>query len=261
MNRSCFIFVFMVFFLSGFSSLEASDWQETAHGFDGVKASLWGEVMPGIMRHVEVGEGTKPVALTLDACGGKTGSGYDAKLIDFLREKGIRATLFLAGRWIEANPEIAAELASDPLFEVEDHGMMHRPCSVEGRSVYGLKGTGSPLEAAREIVDCADLMERSFGRRPLFYRSGTAYYDDVAVELAAKLGFRIAGYSVLGDAGATFSQDRVASQVLSSRPGDIILCHMNHPEKETAEGLIKSLPVLLERGYTFVQLSDQPVTE
>lgn len=45
----------------------------------------------------------KVIALTFDACGGKGGSGYDRKLIDYLIKENIPATLFINARWIDAN--------------------------------------------------------------------------------------------------------------------------------------------------------------
>src|SRR5689334_8274516 len=64
----------------------------------------------------------KTAALTLDACGG----GYDAKLIRFLVEERIPATVFATRKWIERNPEGVTTLPSHPeLFDIEDHGANH----------------------------------------------------------------------------------------------------------------------------------------
>ena len=97
------------------------------------------------------------------------------------------------------------DLASDPLFEIGNHGLLHKPCSVNGRSVYGIAGTADIAELGRRdraerVVKIQDLT----GIKPSFFRSGTAYYDEVAVQIAVDLGYIIAGYSVLGDAGADF---------------------------------------------------------
>lgn len=43
-------------------------------------------------------------------------------------------------------------------------------------------------------------------------------------------------FNVLGDAGATFSQEQVRDAILSSKSGFIVLLHMNKPNSETAEG-------------------------
>lgn len=212
----------------------------------------WGEDLEGIVSRFETE--TMEIALTLDACGSRTGSGCDDKLISFLRQKGIKATLFINARWIKANPELFLELAGDPLFEIENHGWLHKPCSVNGRSVYGIEGTADIAELVKEVDMNGEGIEELTGRKPPFFRSGTAYYDEVAVKIIRDLGYIPAGYSVPGDAGATFSREKVKAALLSSKPGDIILCHMNHPESDTAEGIMDAVPILLERGYRFVHL-------
>lgn len=223
--------------------------------YEGREPSQWGERVDGVMsRFIPRG---KEVALTLDACGSVHGSGYDRKLIDFLREKKIPATLFINARWIRVNPVLFRQLAGDPLFEIEDHGMRHLPCSVTGRSVYGIEGTSGPAEVFEEVEKCALEIEGLTGRKPRLFRSGTAYYDEVAAALIRDMGYLPTGFSVLGDAGATFSADKIYRQLMTCIPGDIVLCHMNHPEKETAAGLLRALPVLQEKGFRFVLLKDR----
>ena len=101
-----------------------------------------------------------------------------------------------------------------------------------------------------------DKMEKAIGRRPIFYRSGTAYYDEGATQMIEEMGFQSIGFSVLGDKGATYSADEVEKAFLAAKAGDIIICHMNHPEKETGKGLIRVLPKLKAKGYRFVLLKD-----
>ncbi len=221
------------------------------------RPEMWGEDLEGVKRYLDTEN--KVIALTLDACGGKCGSGYDRELINFLRSLHVPATLFINARWIDANPKTFIELDADPLFETGNHGMEHKPCSVKGRSVYGIEGTGNAGEVVLEIEPCSRKIEKLTGKKPRFFRSGTAYYDEVAVKIAGDLGYTVSGYSVLGDAGATFNRKQVRDAVLSARTGDIILCHMNHPEGDTAEGLKDAIPVLIEKGYDFVLLSEYPL--
>ena len=195
------------------------------------------------------------VALTLDACGGRTGSGYDAKLIKTLRRERVPATLFVNARWIMANPRMFRQLAADPRFEIANHGTEHRPLSVTGRSVYGIAGTGSIGEVVDEVAINQRLITGLTGASPAFFRSGTAYYDDVAVRVVADLGLQVVNFDVLGDAGATYSAAQVADAMRSSKPGSIILAHMNQPASGTAEGIKEALPELRRRGFRFVRLS------
>lgn len=215
----------------------------------------WGENVTGVVTTFQTSK--KEVALTFDACGGSAKSSQiDAGLIDFLIENRIPATLFINSRWIQSNPETFMYLARNPLFEIANHGTAHRPLSVNGKYAYNIPGTSSPEEVAHEINGNGDLIEKLTGKRPLFFRSGTAYYDEEAVSVAHKNGVEIAGFSILGDAGATFSAPKVAQQIESARSGDILIFHMNHPEGGTREGIIEGVSKLKARGYSFVRLSD-----
>ncbi|MBP1966349.1 polysaccharide deacetylase family protein [Paenibacillus aceris] len=217
----------------------------------------WGENISGVRTRLVTKE--KVIALTFDACGGKEGSGYDEKLVDYLIKEQIPATLFVNARWLAANPDIFAKLAANPLFEIENHGTEHRPLSVNGRAAYGIAGTKNVSEVIREVTENADEIEKLTGRRPLFFRSGTAYYDDVAADIAHDLGFQLAGYNVLGDAGATFNTEQVYNALTKAKSGSVVLAHMNHPEKDTAEGVIKAIPFLQKAGFRFVQLLTYPM--
>ncbi len=225
--------------------------------FNGRKPHLWGENVPGVRTRLATDE--KVIALTLDACGSPKGKGVDSRLMDFLAREGIPATLFINARWIDANPELFKSLAANPLFEIANHGLRHKPASVSGRSIYGINGTRDVSELVEEIELNARKIEAVTGVRPKLYRSGTAYYDEVATEISRALGHEVAGYSILGDAGATFSAAQVKAALLGVAPGDVILCHMNHPESGTGAGIIAAVPELKRRGFSFVRMSDYPL--
>jgi peptidoglycan/xylan/chitin deacetylase (PgdA/CDA1 family) len=221
--------------------------------YSGKRPTAWGERVPRVVLRLPTSD--RVVALTLDACGGRTGSGYDAELIDMLRREGVPATLFINARWVQANPRKFRQLAADPLFEIANHGTEHRPLSVTGRSAYGVAGTTSVAQAVDEVVANQRLIRRLTGAAPAFFRSGTAYYDDVAVRVVNDLGLRVVNFDVLGDAGATYSAAQVENAMLASKPGSIILAHMNRPAGGTAEGIEAALPKLNKRGLRFVRLS------
>ena len=231
--------------------------QQISARFSGRRPTHWGENVPGVRTRLATEE--KVVALTLDACGSARGKGVDSRLMDFLMRERIPATLFINTRWIDANPELFRRLADNPLFEIANHGLRHKPASVSGRSIYGIEGTKDAGELVEEIELNARKIETITGKRPKLYRSGTAYYDEVAVEIAAELRHEVAGFSVLGDAGATYSAAQVKAALLKALPGDVILCHMNHPESGTGAGIIAAVPELKRRGFRFVRMSDYPL--
>ena len=80
----------------------------------------------GSIRGVELPPDKKLIALTFDLCE-ENGyvSGYDGRIVDFLRAQGIKATFFAGGKWMETHPERAQQLIADPLFEVASHGLRH----------------------------------------------------------------------------------------------------------------------------------------
>ncbi len=155
--------------------------------------------------------------------------------------------------------DTARALAEDPLFEIENHGANHRPLSIAGKGAYGIAGTASVIEAAIEVEENAELLKGITGRRPLFFRSGTNHYDEIAVAVAAELGHRVVGYTVNGDGGASFSRKKIAERLLALRGGEIVLFHMNRPGGWTAEGIREAIPRLREKGFRFVRLSERPL--
>lgn len=214
----------------------------------------WGLTVSGVSQRLLKPAG---IALTFDACGGPGGgTGYDADLISLLRTRSVPATLFLNQRWISANPELAAELAADPLFEIENHGTRHLPLSVTGQAAYGIAGTASLAEAYDEVAGADPWFRSTLSRPAWFFRSGTAHYDEVASALCRRVGQAVAGFSVNADAGATYSPGQVAGQVATCVAGDIVIAHMNRPGKGTAVGFAQALPPLLDGGARFVRLAD-----
>jgi len=214
----------------------------------------WGEVVQGVKTRLNTDR--KVLALTFDACGGPRGSKYDEKLIQYLETEKIPATLFISGKWVDANPDLLQALSRNPLFEIENHGLNHKPCSAMGRSAYGIKGTKNVGEVFDEIQLNALKIETLTGRKPRYYRPGTAYSDEVCVQIANVLGYEVVNLSVRGDAGATYSKQEVREALLHSAPASIILMHMNQPESQTAEGVMEAIPELRKRGLGFVKVSD-----
>jgi len=203
----------------------------------------------------------KILALTFDACGGPTGDGFDSELIEYLRRHQIPATLFVTGLWIDANKEEFLALSRDTLFEIENHGLLHRPCSVDGESLYGIRGTSNVSQAIDEVELNARKIHFYTGRKPVFYRSATAATDEECARIAFELKEQIISYDILsGDAVKGTSAKAIRENLLKGpTPGAIIIMHMNHPERNGYEGLKQAVPVLLKQGFTFVKLEHHPL--
>jgi peptidoglycan/xylan/chitin deacetylase (PgdA/CDA1 family) len=235
--------------------------QKVSHQFAHSQPGHWGEFVKGVDEDLVTSN--KIIAFTFDACGGKNANGYDAELINFLRKQRIPATLFVTGKWIDANYSTFVKLSKDPNFEIENHGFNHQPCSVDGESEYGIHGTKDIPDAIDEIEANAEKIEKITGRRPTFYRSATAYTDEACAKIAKQLGITVISFDVLSnDAMANIPKSIIVNSVLKNvKPGAIVIMHFNRPSWNTFEAMKEIVPALQKSGFTFSKLQDYPLKE
>ncbi len=226
--------------------------EAVAAAHHGQRPATWAMAMPGII--TTFAPAGKQMALTFDACGGPGNDQMNEVLMNFLISQRIPATLFLNERWIDADPKRAESLANNPLFEIGNHGTRHCPLSVTGRSAYGIPGTASAQQAVDEVWGNHERLIRLTGRAPRFFRTGTAHYDNVAVEIVHELGETPVGFSINADGGATFSSPQIQREMAAAVPGAIALAHMHRPKSATAPGMLAAITRLRSAGYEFVHL-------
>jgi peptidoglycan/xylan/chitin deacetylase (PgdA/CDA1 family) len=220
------------------------------------KPGHFGEFVKG--SNIKLDTDKKVIALTFDACGGKGSNGYNFALIDYLRKEAIPATLFVTGKWIRANRKVFEKLAMDTLFEIENHGDKHKLCSINGDSIFGIKGTKNVAEVVDEIELNAIRIKKYTGHRPKYFRSATAYIDETSVKIANDLGMQVVSFSVLsGDYKPKTSDSILCRNILhAAHEGAIVIMHFNHPLWNEKLALEKVIPELQRKGYTFVKLQD-----
>lgn len=261
MRKRVVFSLFCILTLNVYASVAKDDYEtlkkSVVSKYEKQMPKQWGEKVTDVKTQFNTKE--KVIAITMDACGSQGGMGYDKKLISYLEKENIPATLFVNARWIDTNLETFKTLATNPLFEIGNHGLLHKPASVDGSSAYGIKGTENIGELVDEIELNARKIESITDKRPKYYRSGTAYYDDVAVRVANSLKHQVVGFSILGDAGATYTAKKVETAFLAAKKGEIAIVHFNHPESQTREGVIRAITKLKEQGFKFVKLSDYPL--
>lgn len=203
---------------------------------------------------LDLPDDARVTALTLDACGGA----FDADLVAFLIEFRIPATIFATRKWLRRNPEALAQLVAHPdLFDIENHGANHVPAFIgKDKLVYGIPGELDVAHLKREVSQGANAVRSATGSAPRWFRGATAEYDAESLKVIEQMGYKVAGFSVNADSGASLSSKRIVSRLKKVRSGDIIIAHMNRPQSETAEGLAIGLKALQERGFRFVKLND-----
>jgi peptidoglycan/xylan/chitin deacetylase (PgdA/CDA1 family) len=193
------------------------------------------------------------VALTLDACSGKT----DERILGALVEHQIPATVFVTGRWLKHNAASVAIMKAHPdLFEMENHGLNHVPAIDNQPLMFGIKTAGSVPAIRAEIQGGADAMAAIPLTKPLWYRDATARYSDNAITLIHEMGYRVAGYSLNADIGASLMAGQVEKRISAAKDGDVIIAHINQPTRVAGAGVVKGVLALKQKGFRFVRLQD-----
>ena len=199
------------------------------------------------------GAASPRVALTLDACMGEV----DLRILDALVGNQISATIFVTRRWLDKNGEALVTLKAHPeLFELQNHGAMHIPAVTGTQKLYGIEPAGT-LEAVEAEVTGGAAAMTALGIAPAkWYRDATALYSADALARIRQLGYRIAGFSLNADFGASIPAAKVAERLATAKDGDVIIGHINQPKRSSGEGIVTGILALKQRGFRFVRLSE-----
>lgn len=193
------------------------------------------------------------VAVTLDACPGE----FDLHIATTLVAHKIPATIFITAVWMERNLEgLTYFLAHPDVFTLENHGALHLPPVLGHKPVYGLPVAGSFDIIRAEVLEGAAAVQAATGRRPVWYRGAAGLYSPEAIPFIQSLGFKIAGYSLNSDDGASLPGPAVARRIAGAQDGDVIEGHINQPDRSSGFGIAAGLPALQSLGFELVKLDD-----
>lgn len=188
------------------------------------------------------------VALTFDACEQQRPMKLDTGISDYLVAHRIPFTLFLSGRFVQDNADAVKALAALDFVELENHSWDH-----PNRMTLL-----SDAEVRDEILRTDEEIARVTGRRTAFFRFPAITYNARVLADAEALGFRVVHYRwEVGDPDPHETAVRMVRETMEgTRPGDILIHHINGRGWHTAEALPRLIAGLQEKGYRFVLLRD-----
>jgi peptidoglycan/xylan/chitin deacetylase (PgdA/CDA1 family) len=212
----------------------------------------------------------KEIALTFDADmmpnmlallkSGKATTWYNKKVIDELEQENVPATLFMTGLWVQTYPDIAKQLAENPLFQIGNHSYNHYSY-VPSDKCYGLKSMPDSQDAT-DIKKAQDAIITATGVTPTVFRFAGLCHDDFDLAQVAAEGMVTIDGTASGDPGNHNTQSIVDNVIKNTRNGSIVVMHMHGDggfdkgfAPKSAEALAKIIPLLRGEGYKFVQVS------
>ncbi|MFM7375535.1 MAG: polysaccharide deacetylase family protein, partial [Chthoniobacterales bacterium] len=165
------------------------------------------------------------------------------KLLDILRQNGVRATFYVIGRNVETYPDIARRIVAEG-HEIANHSWSHPALTS--------------LSAGRlnsEIANTSQVIQRVTGRRPTNMRPPYgAINDRVRASMLREHGLDVIMWSV-----DPLDWKRPGAEVVRRRlvdgatPGGILLAHDIHPG--TIEAVPGTIQDLKAKGYGFATVS------
>ncbi|QIB69499.1 polysaccharide deacetylase family protein [Aminipila butyrica] len=180
------------------------------------------------------------------ACNVDWGEDILPGMLEVFKEKNVRVTFFVTGRWAENNPELLKEMY-DAGHEIQSHGYSHALCS----DISSEKVEEEIEKTELAIIDAINI-------KPNYFAPAAGDYDERTLEIAERLGYKVVLWSSDTIDWREGSSADVITQRIMAKPldGAIILMH---PKPET----LKALPDLIEQinaqGCRIVPLYRMPV--
>jgi len=166
------------------------------------------------------------------------------RLLDMLKARGIKATFFVLGQCVVANPDVLKRAAAEG-HEIGNHSWDHKALTK-----------GGPAAIAMEVNQTNAAIEQACGKRPTLIRPPYgATNTSVTKRLNEDYGLKVILWDVDPLDWKVRNSAHVTSEILKhTQDGSIILAHDIHPS--TIEAMPATLDALLKKGFKFVTVSE-----
>jgi peptidoglycan-N-acetylglucosamine deacetylase len=166
------------------------------------------------------------------------------KLLDLLRDKGVKATFFVVGKRADQHPEIVRRAWAEGHL-IANHTWSH----------YSLFCFLTPGRLRAEIERGTESVRRSCGFRPRLFRSPVGLRHALLRPYLKDAGLEYVSWSIRTRDTLTWNSAALTRRILDrASGGDIILLHDRLPRgtRVMLEALPGVIDALRERGFEFV---------
>lgn len=193
----------------------------------------------------EVNTGEKLIAFTFDDGPSPT---FTPQILNLLAKYNARATFFVNGKEAEKFPEIIKRQYNEG-HEIANHTYSHKEVNQMSEEELLLD-----LKKAHQVV------KNIINKDMKLFRPTSGYYDETIVKIASKLDYKVIIWTWGLDSKDWLYKDhnKIAANIYNNiNPGNIVLFHDRGGNREnTIKTLHILLPLLQEKGYQFVTVSD-----
>ncbi len=188
------------------------------------------------------------VALTFDACETVSPSHFDTTILNYLVAHQIPFTVFVSGKFVSRNRSQIHDLSQTEFVEIENHSFAHEQ-HMENLDIEKIQ---------LDVKQNGDSILAICGTRPRLFRFPGGHYSQAALTAVESLGYRVVHWTFeSGDPDPGVSIRHLVDWVLlKSRPGSILIFHINGRGYATGMALPKIVETLSRKGFRFVLLKD-----
>ncbi|MDR3244735.1 MAG: polysaccharide deacetylase family protein [Elusimicrobiota bacterium] len=188
---------------------------------------------------------SRKVALTFD-----DGPGVSTPaILDILKEKGVKATFFLLGSRVKANPQYTKRIAQEG-HEIANHTYHH----INFFS-YNEPDKNDKFES--ELLLSEKIIKEITGIKTTLVRFPHGYLKPPAIQIAKKHGYTIVNWSFGCDWRKDISSDEILSKYKKEiKSGTIYLLHDAPKNAKSLKFLSKLIDEIKKRGYQIVTVSE-----
>jgi peptidoglycan/xylan/chitin deacetylase (PgdA/CDA1 family) len=171
------------------------------------------------------------------------------RILDTLREKGVRATFFILGSHAERWPELVRRISHEG-HQLGNHGYFHRKLQFK-----------SPFYVSRDIRLGIRAITRAGAPAPRYFRAPHGFRSPWTTPIASSYGERTVGWSLgVWDSDRPGVDEIVRRTLEGVSSGSIVLLHDGdgyNPDgdrMQTAAALPRIIDRLKDEGYEFETL-------
>jgi peptidoglycan/xylan/chitin deacetylase (PgdA/CDA1 family) len=166
------------------------------------------------------------------------------KLLDILKEKGIKVTFFVLGECVAANPAVLQRAAAEG-HEIGNHSWDHKAFPK-----IGAAGVTSEINQTNAAI------ENAIGKKPALVRPPYgATNATITKRLNEEFGLKVIMWDVDPLDWKNRNSAHVQSEILKgTKAGSIVLSHDIHPT--TVAAMSDTIDALKAKGFKFVTVSE-----